>query len=98
MKKINIIFEYDYSDVDILSVSNYVADNLDEIVQRFFDWMSDEKNNHNYRIQNSNGTSTLEIGTEAFVWWLNTQCIGDTNAKIMAQHVNYCPDYPIADF
>lgn len=60
--------------------------------------MSDEDNNHNNRKQNSNGTSTLEIGTEAFVWWLNAQCISDTNAEIVAQHVNCCPDYPIADF
>ena len=99
MKKINLLYGNDTSDVDILCVPNHIADNIENITQQFFNWMGDINNVHNYRRTNEMGEPYLEIDTEAFVWWLNNYYPHvDEIVAIFEQHVDFCPDYPTAEF
>lgn len=109
MKLINILYDYEYCDiedtievkdyVDIVKVPDFVCSNLDEIVQEFFDWVSNTKN-HNYYIKNTNGDEVLAIGTNEFIKWLNEnykQC-EDQEIILVKAHTDYNPNYPSALF
>ena len=109
MKLINILYDYEYDDVqdtievtdcvDIVRVPDFVCDNLDSIVQKFFDWVSNTKN-YNYYIKNANGEEVLAIGTNEFVKWLNETYIQCENQEItiVETHTEYNPNYPSALF
>lgn len=109
MKLINILYDYEYDDVedtvivtdyvDIISVPDFVCDNLDSIVQKFFDWVSNTKN-YDYYIKNANGEEVLDIGTNEFIKWLNNNYIQYENQeiRIVEEHTNYNPNYPSALF
>lgn len=106
MKLINIIYEYEYDDitntttvlgnVDIIKVPDFVCDNIDTIVQEFFDWTALNQNRKKY--ENKNGV--LCIGTNEFVEWLNENYALDENQKIIiiAIDTKYNSDYPSALF
>lgn len=109
MKLINILYDYEYDDiedtiivtdyVDIISVPDVVCNNLDTIVQKFFDWVANTKN-HKYHIKNANGEEVLAVGTNEFIKWLNNNYIQCENQeiKIVEEHTSYNPNYPSALF
>lgn len=98
MKKINVVFEEDYLDVDILLVPDSVAENLDAHVDAFFQWVRDSKNQEQFLVP-YNGKMVLGIATKEFLYWINTQCKSCCpKAIIIKEHTKHCPDYPTAFF
>lgn len=106
MKLINVIYDYEYDDitdtitvtgdVDIIKVPDFVSDNIDDIVQKFFRWTELSENKKIY--ENENGI--LCIGANEFVEWLNENYYQCENQKIVIIETNtkYNPDYPSAWF
>ena len=99
MQRINVMFGNDILDVDILIVPDHVADNIDDITQSFFEWMSNKGNSHEYWIKNSRGECVLALGTDAFLWWLNNHYITTKEfAHMHEQHTRFCAEYQTAEF
>lgn len=99
MRLINIVYDNDYSDVDIISVSEYVADNLDSVAQEFFDWLKIPSNRKGYLVRISPQKELLAIGTKEFVDWLNRHSGYNIScADIVLQHTEYNAEYPCAYF
>ena len=99
MKKINIVFEDDLEDVDVLLVPEYIANDIERITQNFFDWVSAVKHQKLFEQKSTCGNTHIAVGTHAFVWWLNeyTTQNGDV-VVILKEHTTYCPEYPTAAF
>jgi len=98
LKLINVVFEYEYDDVDILSVPDYIAENIDNVVANFCTWQRDPKNAERFLVPYEN-RMVLSIGTEEFLWWINHYAISDlATAAIVKQHTHFCPAYPSAHF
>lgn len=109
MKLINLLYDYEYDDiedtvivtgnVDIISVPDFVCENLDIIVQKFFDWVSSTRE-HGYFVKNASGHETLIVGTNEFVKWLNDNYSEYENQEIVVveEHTKYNPNYPSAEF
>lgn len=99
MKKINLIYEDDYNDVDILLVPDDVADNIDDVVRCFFSWLRVEENASRFMVTTASGHKGLSVDTKEFIWWLNNIWIrNDSEAKVIVQHTSYQNEYPRADF
>ena len=98
MKPINLVFENDLSDVDILFVPDYVAENIDHMVLEFNKWLLKPENRIKF-LAPYKGKMELAIGTEEFLWWLNNCLIQeDENSTVFKQHTTFCPTYPAAYF
>lgn len=63
MKLINIVYDDEINDADILLVPNYVHDNIDKVTQSFFNWAT-ETSKHGYFIVDYCGNKVLNIGTD----------------------------------
>lgn len=97
MKKINLVFDCDFDDVDILLVPDDIADNMDEVIRRFNRWLHNPQNRQRFLVPYQ-GKMELGIDTGAFLWWLNTHEISNgAAATIIQQHTAFCPNYPTAD-
>ena len=94
MKFINILYADKYDDVDILCVPDFVHDNVDTIVQKFFDWASSTRE-HGYFVKDDNGREILAVGTDELVKWLNDNYIQYENQEIVVveSHTKYNPNY-----
>ena len=109
MKLINILYDYKYDDiedtvivtgdVDIVSVPDFVCNNIDAVVQKFFYWASSTRD-HGYFVQNTSGHEVLAVGTNEFIKWLNDNYIQYENQEIVVveAHTKYNPNYPSAEF
>ena len=86
MKFINIAYDFEYDDddvlidmgtVDVVLVPDFVCEHLDVIVQKFFNWTDAVVRNTNrseypeYWATLDNGEVVMNVGTEHFVKWLN---------------------------
>ncbi len=106
MKLINVVYDYEYDDisnkvivtgnVDIIKVPDFVSDNIDNIVQEFFEWT--ELNENRKKYENENGI--LCIGTNEFVEWLNENYSQYENQEIIISEINtkYNSNYSSAWF
>jgi hypothetical protein len=99
MKLVNIIFDERKKDVAIISVPDYVHDNLELTVQNFFNWL-DSTHEHGYYVSGDNGTEYLEIGVNEFVKWLNDNSVrcASQKALVIEEFAKYNPKYPSARF
>ena len=98
MKKIILLYDGHYDDVDILIVPNNIADNIEEVVWDFNVWLQNPDNNYRFRVTKEYGTF-LSIDTQEFLWWLNNvRIMGKDKAKIDCQHTNFVEGYPVAYF
>ena len=99
MEYIYVVFDNEYDDVDILSVPNEIAENIDLVVQQFFNWLCVPENANRFLIPSQNGHMVLGIGTKEFLWWLNSVKItGTLKAELITQHTTLQHDFPIAEF
>ena len=99
MKRINLLYDLEYDDVDILLVPDYIADNIESIVRHFNIWLQDSKNAQPFLKTDNKGMRYLNIETEDFLWWINNVIITDgCKAEIEKQHVPYSNEYPVAEF
>ena len=99
MKKINIVFDDEFDDVDILLVPDDIADNIENVVQEFFNWVEIPENRKRFVVRIIDGYEIISFATEEFIWWLNEIKIQTPpKAEILIQHTKYIPDYPSAEF
>lgn len=99
MRNVNLLFEGDVDDVDIICVSSYVADNIDYVLNQYFGWMHFNIDKHSYWELDRDGVKILYYETDSFIWWLNTHYSQhDEQAYIVRQHTHLVPEYPIANF
>ena len=94
MKYVNIVFEDDINDSDLILVPDYVASDLVKYSQAFFDWLSDSPK------KMFGSVSYIECETEDFLYWLNHYVIkpDEEKAKVVLQHVRYNPLYKSLEF
>ena len=98
MKKINLVFGYEYKHADILLVPNAIADDLDAVVQEFFRWIGNPANNKRFLVPH-NGEMVLSVGTDEFLWWINRYKTTDEDAAVILERdTRAVRDYPTADF
>ena len=96
MKKIIIVFEYDYEDCDIVSVPDFVADNVEKYTQEFLTWLSSDNCSSEYYLSMS---KEVICETDGLVKWLNENiCSKNEQAVILEQHVRFVDNLPIVDF
>jgi len=100
MKLINVVYEEDYEDVDILSVPDYIYENIENEVQLYFDWLFDKSSSHDYWKKNEKGGEYIDCDTDAFVNWLNEYKLDSNSEKvyIIQSHTIYHPEYKSAEF
>lgn len=99
LSKVNIVYDLDYQDVDIIGVPHEMASIIDDIAQEFFRWLRVPENGRRFLVKEGDGHEVLNINTKEFVWWLNNiKIIGEPKATIILQHTSYNPQYPSADF
>ena len=99
MKRINIIYDDIYNDVDIVSIPTEISDMLDEIVQAFLKWLPTAPlNDSDYWVFiGEKRVSNLE--TVGFVKWINDNySISNKQAVIVCQHTDYQPEYKSIKF
>ena len=99
MRRVNVVYDDDFDDVDILLVPDYVADNIERIVNEFNHWILLPENHGRFVAKVINGYEVLGIGTAEFLWWLNHVKIDIApKASIITQHTNLVPEFPCAEF
>ena len=99
MRSVNLLFEEEYDDVDIISVPDEIADNIDDVAQLFFKWLWIPENRQHFYVTLPDGKEALGIDTKEFLWWLNHVFLSSgKKAEIILQHTKYQPEYPTAYF
>ena len=99
MRRVNVVYDEVFDDVDILLVPDNIAENIEHIVNEFNHWLLLPENRGRFVVKVLDGYDILEIGTMEFLWWLNHVKIDTTQkASILTQHTNLVPDYPCAEF
>lgn len=98
MELVNIVFEEEYDDVDIIAVPDKLYANIEELGQQFQRWLA--KGEHNYWKILPNGQRVLIGETVGFVEWLNDHVLNnsDEEVKIIEEHVQYNPELGRVDF
>lgn len=99
MRLVNLLFDEEYEDVDLISVPDGIADSIDTIAQQFFRWLGDPENARRFYVTLPDGKDVLSVDTKEFVWWLNHVFLpaGQT-AEIVTQHTSHHSEYPTANF
>jgi len=99
MKYINLVYEDDYEDADILLVPDEIADNIDNVMREYFRWIKIPENNVRFLVKVGEGKEVLSIDTEGFLWWLNNVKLREgTKAIIEKQHTMIWQGCPVAEF
>ena len=99
MKRVYVVFDDEFDDVDILLVPDDIADNIERVVWEFNQWLRIPENRSRFVVKIINGYGILSINTEEFLWWLNHVRIDTTQkATILTQHTKLVSDYPRAEF
>ena len=94
MININIVYEEEYNDTDIIALPDEIYDNLNKIVDEFIAYLKyAPKDDIDYWVE-IDGVLCSNLETVGFIKWLNnTYCTGKQKAVIVKQHTNYVPEY-----
>lgn len=97
MKQINIVYEDDFSDVDIILVPDIVAENLEEIGMIFLSWAEKEESDCWHIIE---GRKVCSVDTEDFMRWIDKRYFNSEHCKtsIVKQHTTMDVTLPIVEF
>ena len=85
MQLINLVFEGDYSDADILAVPDEILDKLEEYLQDFYDWLPKHLNEHSFWAKTKSGDLYYRIGTDEILWWINQKVLNGKQAAFVVQ-------------
>lgn len=97
MTNINIVFEYDFNDVDIIAIPSEISYKIIELGQEFLDWHGPKDDPDYWGVENGRTYQIAE--TVGFVKWLNMfHCLNEKKAYIVTQHTDYNPEYLSLDF
>ena len=99
MQYVNMLYFNDYSDVDIVLIPDKACEDLENTVQRYFNWLQ-STNDHGCWKTASDGHKYLECDdASVFVSWINDNFKEDeSKALIVKRNTRYDPKYPIAEF
>ena len=98
MKLINLVYDDELDEADVLEVPDYIADNIEYYVMEFNGWLFDPENRQRF-LAPYKGRMELAIGTEEFVWWLNCYHASEKEAStIIGQHTSLRHGLPVAYF
>ncbi len=78
---INVFFDEELTDVDVIDIPQYVFEDIENIQKGFFRWLFDKNNNHAYWICVNGDKKYCSYRSEAFVEWLNTYYLVGTKEK-----------------
>lgn len=99
MVLVNILFEGDEKDCDVISVPQALANDIVELAQMFVDWIyNDESRECWYHDEKYGFVCACE--TDGFVAWLNKRfkLSGENAVRIVRQHTDIDPALPIIEF
>lgn len=97
MVEINIVFENELNDVDIIAVPNEIAIDIEKIGQEFLDWLPLAEDDDYWTTIDGRRYNVCE--TEGFIKWLNSSyCQGTEKSFVVREHTNYCPDIKTIEF
>jgi len=97
---INVLYEGDFDDCDIISVPDFVGCDIEDYGQQFCNWLNSNLLSDEWYITIDNHRVTV-LETEGFVKWLNDNiCSKDEKqlAYIVKQHTKLVNEYPIVEF
>lgn len=95
---INVLYEGDYCDCDIIFVPDSIGDKIEQYAQQFCDWLNTPYVSNDYYVT-INGKEYLSLETDGFVRWLNHYiCKDQCLAHIVKQHTNLVPSYKVIEF
>ena len=105
MKQVNIAYDYEYDEVsdktialgkvDIIELSDEVANNIDFYVQKFFDWSSDKANGC-FHYDKALKKDICQTTSTDFVRFVNNEL--KMQAKVIKVNTNLNPTLPIVEF
>lgn len=99
MIRVNVVYEYDYDDVDIILLPDSLANSIDKINFEFGGYISPNKDDKDYWRKSPDGKLYSILETEGLVKWINRYWVKDgEKAVIEQQHVAYNPEYEMMDF
>lgn len=99
MIKVNILFDDEYEDTDIIVVPKELSDKIATLANEFLHWTG-PKDDKDYWGVDEKGNYFEIAETVGFIKWLNTfYCKGEKKAYVVAQHIAYdFNDYPTIEF
>jgi hypothetical protein len=69
--RVSVHFNGEQTDADIIDVPSCVISDLDTVLKRFWSWLFDKSNNHDYWVLQNGEKSYCNYRSDAFVFWLN---------------------------
>ena len=99
MKLMNIVYDGEYENVDIVRVPGWVADDIETILRDFNEWLSIPTNRQPFSHKCTDGRMVLSVDTPDFLWWLdNIKIAEEQMTEIVKQHTIFDPNLPTAEF
>lgn len=77
---INCFYDECKEYADIVYIPDEIED-ISEVHEKFFEWMFDERADHDYLVISSSGKKYYKYGTKAFLDWLNGNLLGNCHEK-----------------
>ena len=91
MRKINLLYDCDYDDVDILMVPDHVAEDIERVVMRFNHWLMDPENRKQF-LAPYKGRMELSIGTKEILFMKAIRTFVKTiQQQIFNEGTGICP-------
>ncbi len=98
MKLINVVFEDDLDDVDIIEVPDFIANDLNKYADGFIKWLCCTQDTRFIK-KNKNGNTYYVCETDGFLYWLNNFVINaEERAVLVLEHVMFDNRYNRIDF
>ena len=101
MKYINIVYEDDYNDCDIISIPDELLNDIEKYIYIIDEWIHDNLKKGTltetyYTIINEKKYPILD--TIGIVNWLNKNLYnGKSAVNVIKQHTSVCHDYPTVE-
>lgn len=97
MKRINLVYEYDYDDVDILEIPDEIFPHIQDLSQDYLSWIP-PKDNENEWIKYKDGSLVLSKGSKGFVSWLNHNFCKNEKASVLFYNTKFDKSLKRIDF
>ena len=98
MRKFNLIYECDNNHVDIISVPDRIAEDIENLSQLYLDWLPADDDPHYQWTYWGERRIPVKGGAD-FIFWLNSNyCKTAETAYVEISDVQYDPQFPIIEF
>lgn len=96
MINVNILYDGQYSDVDIISIPQTIEHHIGLLAQEYLDWIPPDDDVDNWVVLN--GIKCISKGADGFVNWLNSVYCLENKACVIKRNVPICTTYPTVEF